>query len=224
LYCRESGYRLSTISAASAKSVKTEEIFQSLCSSLTSLGYSAPHLLFSSLLIHFFLQVSALVENMAHRKPEVATTSTLLGPFHVGGAPILPNGSDISQQKEKHPSAESMYFSGLVLDESGSPIEGAVLDVWHADEEGLYDVQQPGVNMDTGAMVGEGLASDDSNYRGKFKTEADGSFNFKSVRPKYYPIPHDGPVGALLETIKQHHFRHMNIPPHNEHDLDTNLN
>jgi hydroxyquinol 1,2-dioxygenase len=85
------------------------------------------------------LGVSSLVENIAHRKPQEATTSTVLGPFHVAGAPVLPNGTDIAGHKERHPNAEPMFMSGRCLDQAGNPIQGAVLDVWHADEEGQPD-------------------------------------------------------------------------------------
>jgi len=155
--------------------------------------------------------VSSLVENIAHRKPQQATTSTVLGPFHIAGAPVVANGSNIAHQAQNHPEAEPMYMHGKVTDCEGKPVVGAVLDVFHADEDGNYDVQQPGVNMSTGAKVGDGISTEDCNYRAKLVTDADGAYWFTSIRPKFYPIPHDGPVGALLEKMNQHHFRPAHI-------------
>jgi len=157
------------------------------------------------------LGVSSLVENIAHRKPSQATTSTVLGPFHIAGAPVVANGSNIAHQEANHPDAEPMYMHGTVTDCDGKPIAGAVLDVFHADEDGKYDVQQPGLDMSTGARVGEGIAVDDCNYRAKLVTAEDGTYWFTSIRPKFYPIPHDGPVGALLVKMNQHHMRPAHI-------------
>jgi len=157
------------------------------------------------------LGVSSLVENIAHRKPQAATTSTVLGPFHIAGAPVVPSGSNIALQAEKHPDADAMFVHGTIKGCDGTPLEGAVVDVWHADEDGNYDVQQPGVTMDTGAVVGQGLAAKDCNYRGKLVTDKEGAFSFASIRPKFYPIPHDGPVGELLVKMNQHCYRPAHI-------------
>ena len=59
--------------------------------------------------------------------------------------------------------------------------------------------------------VGDGISTEDCNYRAKLVTDADGAYWFTSIRPKFYPIPHDGPVGALLEKMNQHHFRPAHI-------------
>ena len=69
------------------------------------------------------------------------------------------------------------------------PIAGAMLDVWQANDEGFYDVQQKGIQPDF-------------NLRGVFRTGADGRYWFRAVKPKFYPIPDDGPVGKLLQRAR----------------------
>ena len=59
------------------------------------------------------------------------------------------------------------------------------VDVWQANDDGFYDVQQPGVQPER-------------NLRGLFTTDADGRFWFRTIVPRHYPIPDDGPVGELL--------------------------
>ena len=69
--------------------------------------------------------------------------------------------------------------------------------MWQANDDGFYDVQQPGVQPER-------------NLRGLFTADADGRFWFRSVVPRYYPIPDDGPVGELLAATG----RHPNRPAH----------
>lgn len=83
----------------------------------------------------------------------------------------------------------------LVLD--GQPITESKIDVWQANDEGFYDVQQKGIQPDF-------------NLRGVFRTGVDGTYNFKGVKPKFYPIPDDGPIGKMLEKLG----RHPNRPAH----------
>jgi catechol 1,2-dioxygenase len=139
------------------------------------------------------MAVSMLVDAINHDHPGV-TESTVLGPFHVDGAPLLPLGSNISLDGRGQP----CVVSGRVLDDAGRPIGGAVLDVWQTTEDGWYDVQQPGIQPE-------------GNLRGKFRAEPDGSFWFVSVKPASYPIPTDGPVGELLRAIGRHPFRPAHI-------------
>jgi catechol 1,2-dioxygenase len=139
------------------------------------------------------LGASMLVDAINNRKPSGATETTVLGPFHVSDAPRYPNGANICLDGKGEP----MLVTGRVTDTDGRPIAGALLDVWQANDEGFYDVQQKGVQPDM-------------NLRGVFTTEADGSFWFRSVKPRFYPIPDDGPVGQLLRRLG----RHPNRPAH----------
>jgi catechol 1,2-dioxygenase len=136
------------------------------------------------------LGVSMLVDAINNRKPSGASESTVLGPFHVADAPELPMGSDICRDGK----GEAMRVSGRILDTDGNPIAGAKIDVWQANDEGFYDVQQKGIQPDF-------------NLRGVFRTGADGSYSFKGVKPKFYPIPDDGPVGKLLGALGRHPWR-----------------
>ncbi|MDQ0314540.1 intradiol ring-cleavage dioxygenase [Amorphus orientalis] len=134
--------------------------------------------------------VSMLVDAINNRKPSGASESTVLGPFHVQGAPELEMGANICLDAK----GEDMVVSGRILDTEGKPVAGAKIDVWQANDEGFYDVQQKGLQPDF-------------NLRGVFRTGEDGSYWFKAVKPKFYPIPDDGPVGQLLGALGRHPFR-----------------
>jgi catechol 1,2-dioxygenase len=87
-----------------------------------------------------------------------------------------------------------MVVKGRITGTDGQPIGGAKIDVWQANDEGFYDVQQKGLQPDF-------------NLRGVFRTGADGAYHFKGVKPKFYPIPDDGPVGQMLEKLGRHPYR-----------------
>jgi hydroxyquinol 1,2-dioxygenase len=135
------------------------------------------------------LGISMLVDAVNHRHHGGATESTVLGPFHVEGAPSMPDGADIAAGEAGVPT----FVSGRVSDVEGKPIAGAVLDVWQTDAEGFYDVQRP----DLGEM----------RLRGKFRTDAGGRYRFRTVKPVPYPIPTDGPVGRMLDELGRHPYR-----------------
>jgi catechol 1,2-dioxygenase len=134
-----------------------------------------------------------LVDAINNRKPSGATETTVLGPFHVSGSPRYPNGANICLEGKGEP----LVVSGRVTDTEGYPIAGALLDVWQANDEGFYDLQQMDIQPDF-------------NLRGIFTTDADGYYWFRSIKPRFYPIPNDGPVGQLLEKLG----RHPNRPAH----------
>jgi protocatechuate 3,4-dioxygenase beta subunit len=139
------------------------------------------------------LGVSMLVDAINHRRNSAATESTVLGPFHVAGAPRLQMGDSISLDRKGEP----LYMSGKVLNEAGAPIEGALLDVWQTSYDGFYDVQdarQPAMNL-----------------RGQFVTGTDGGYFFRSVKPSSYPIPSDGTVGAMLAALGRHPMRPAHV-------------
>jgi len=154
------------------------------------------------------LGVSMLVDAINHRKPGGATESTVLGPFHVDNAPELPIGANIAEGVPGTPA----YFSGRVLSAEGKPIAGATLDLWSTDGEGWYDVQLEGRTL---------------RARGKIKTDAQGRYAFWTVKPAFYSIPTDGPVGSMLVKMGRHPYRpahtHMIISAPGYEPVTTHL-
>ncbi len=142
------------------------------------------------ILLSDVLGVSMLVDAISARRPTGASENTVLGPFHVADAPEYEMGTNICLDQK----GEDMVVRGRILDTEGNPVAGARIDVWQANDEGFYDVQQKGLQPDF-------------NLRGVFTTGADGSYWFKAVKPKFYPIPDDGPVGQLLGRLGRHPFR-----------------
>jgi hydroxyquinol 1,2-dioxygenase len=141
------------------------------------------------------LGVSMLVDAINHARAEVATETTVLGPFYLSGPPEMPLGTDISTSGKGDP----MIVEGTVRDSSGAPVAGAWIDTWQADADGVYDVQRGGGN-ETPAL----------DLRARFRTDAEGRFWFRSITPCYYPVPDDGPVGEMLKA----QGRHANRPAH----------
>ena len=137
------------------------------------------------------LGVSMQVDAINHRRPEGATETTVLGPFYVQGPPEFACGADISGGM----TGQKLYVEGSVATLDGTPIAGAIVDVWHADAEGGYDVQRPG----------------DLAGRGRLHTDAAGRFHFWTTRPAFYPVPHDGPVGQMLALQGRHPYRPAHV-------------
>lgn len=116
------------------------------------------------------------INNEAHGD---ATEATVFGPFFVEDAPEIGQGGDIAGGA----AGEPCWVEGTVRDTEGTPLPGARIEVWEADDDGFYDVQ-----YDDGRTAG----------RAHLFADADGSYRFWGVTPTPYPIPHDGPVGRML--------------------------
>ncbi len=157
---------------------------------LTKTGHMCDDWRQEFILLSDTLGVSMLVDAINSRRPTGASENTVLGPFHVDGAPELEMGGNICLDGKGEP----MVVRGRILDTDGNPLEGVTIDVWQANDEGFYDVQQKGIQPDY-------------NLRGKFTTGADGTYWFKGAKPKYYPIPDDGPVGQLMYKLERHPYR-----------------
>jgi hydroxyquinol 1,2-dioxygenase len=119
------------------------------------------------------------VNNAAHSD---ATEATVFGPFFVEGSPEVPRGGDISSGAPGEP----CWVEGRVTGTDGAPLAGARIEVWEADEDGLYDVQH-----DDGRTAA----------RAHLFTDTDGRYTFWAITPTPYPVPHDGPVGHLLQKV-----------------------
>lgn len=120
------------------------------------------------------------------------TEATVEGPFFWPGAPELPLGADLAEGVPGEPT----FYMGRVTDTDGKPLAGALLDVWSGDGDGKYDVQL----SDQPVM----------KARGRLRTDAEGRYWFWSIRPNYYPVPDDGPVGDMLRATN----RNINRPGH----------
>jgi catechol 1,2-dioxygenase len=168
----------------------TEEEWGFAIDFLTRTGQTCDDVRQEFILLSDVLGVSMLVETLNHRTGGTSTEQTVLGPFHMVESPPRELGDTINLDGKGTP----CLVSGRVTDEDGAPLSGAVVDVWQTNEDGFYDVQQPGIQPA-------------GNLRGLFTTGTDGRFWFRSVVPRYYPIPDDGPVGQLLLATGRHPYR-----------------
>ncbi|GGW48362.1 intradiol ring-cleavage dioxygenase [Streptomyces caelestis] len=172
----------------------TQQEWERAISFLTATGQACTDTRQEFILLSDVLGLSMLVETVhGHRAPG-ATESTVLGPFHMTESPVRALGDDIDLVG----GGEPCVVSGRVLSEDGTPLPGAAVDVWQADDKGFYDVQQPGVQP-TG------------NGRGLFTADPEGRFWFRTCVPAPYPIPTDGPVGDLLRATGRHPYRPAHI-------------
>lgn len=159
---------------------------------LTAAGHITDDKRQEFILLSDVLGLSTLVTAQNNAKPEGCTESTVFGPFFVEGAPRFDNGDDIANGAKGTP----CFVRGTVKSLDGQPIAGAVIDVWQSDEEGFYDVQSPGAS-----------GEHEHRARGQLRSDAEGGFNFRSILAHHYPIPHDGPVGAMLDALDRHPWR-----------------
>ncbi|MDE0114827.1 MAG: intradiol ring-cleavage dioxygenase [Albidovulum sp.] len=176
--------------AAIKETEPTQEEWMKAIQFLTATGHKCDDWRQEFILLSDVLGVSMLVDAINSRRPDGASENTVLGPFHIDGSPEYEMGSNICLDAK----GENMVVGGRVLDTDGHPLEDVKIDVWQANDEGFYDVQQKGIQPDF-------------NLRGIFRTGVDGAYWFKGVRPKHYSIPADGPVGQLLKALGRHPFR-----------------
>ena len=162
------------------------------------------------ILLSDVLGLSMLVETISNRKFGVATESTVLGPFHMVTSPPRALGDTI----DLIGTGPQCVLEGRVLSADGTPLPGAVLDVWQANDQGFYDVQQPDVQPP-------------GNGRGLFTAGQDGAYWFRTIVPTHYPIPTDGPVGEMLVATGRHAFRpahiHFIVTAPGHRDLTTHI-
>jgi hydroxyquinol 1,2-dioxygenase len=146
-------------------------------------------------LLSDILGLSMLLDKINQHAGGSVTDSALLGPFYVEGRPVAANGADISGGIAGTP----MFVTGRVVDENGAPVAGARIDTWHSDGEGFYDVQQSEKLHDELAM------------RALLTTDADGRFWHRSITPRYYPVPTDGPSGEIIRAAGRSPMRPQHV-------------
>lgn len=163
---------------------------------LTAVGHITDDKHQEFILLSDTLGLSALVDLLANRdKSEAATESSLLGPFFREGAPELAAGASIARGLEGEP----LLLRGRVTSTDGKALAGAAIDVWQASPDGRYDLQF------------DNFKGAEMNLRARFRTDAEGHYEFRSVKPTSYPVPSDGPVGRMLNALGRHPYRPAHI-------------
>ena len=151
---------------------------------LTATGQQCDDTRQEFILLSDTLGVSTLVEFVTHGGTEGSTENTVLGPFYVPGSPSRARGESMLVDDDE---GDRVVIRGTITDPDGKPVAGATLDCWQNATAGFYAVQQPGIQSP-------------ENLRGIYTTDADGTYEIRTIRPVPYPIPFDGPVGGMLRA------------------------
>jgi len=163
---------------------------------LTRTGQKCSPIRQEFILLSDVMGVSMLVDAVNHRDRAGATETTVLGPFYVGEHKEMAHGADISPQNHN---GEKMFVQARVTDLKGKPLAGVPVDVWHADDDGLYDSQKPS------------YATEGPTSRARFITDREGRLFFRTILPCSYPIPTDGPVGEMIMQTRRHPMRPAHV-------------
>jgi hydroxyquinol 1,2-dioxygenase len=172
----------------------TEDEWLKAIQYLTATGHQCDDKRQEFILLSDTLGLSMLVVAMNQSKPAGATEATVFGPFHTVDAPILDQGADLAAGAPGTP----LFVEARIVDLEGRPVANAEVDVWQADEDGLYDVQRPELGAERRA-------------RGVLRSDAQGLVRFRTIVPVAYPIPTDGPVGAMLAATARHPWRPAHV-------------
>ena len=168
----------------------TEEEWMKGIEFLTAVGQKCDDKRQEMILLSDTLGLSMLVVALNHQKPPGCTEATVFGPFHTDQAATFKNGDDMAMGAAGEPA----FIRGKVKGLDGKPIPNALLDVWQADGDGIYDIQY---NDKDGALFA----------RGRLNADSEGKYWFKSILPEFYSIPTDGPVGEWIDRAGKHPFR-----------------
>ena len=126
---------------------------------------------------------------------DTPTTTDILGPFYRPGSPIRTN------LRLPNSMGTPIILKGNIFREDGkTPIPDALVEIWHCDENQVYD-----------------NTSDNYNYRGGQITKDDGKYEFKSI----LPIPYK--ASPTDESSWRPAHIHMRVSVLNQQDLITQI-
>jgi hydroxyquinol 1,2-dioxygenase len=171
----------------------SEEEWMAAIEWLTAAGHISDDKRQEFILASDVLGLSMLVVQLNNQFSGRATPATVLGPFHVDGSPAVPFGFDMGAGLGGTP----LFITGKVIDTEGRPLPGVILDVWQADATGFYETQVVGV--------------DEARLRAKYQTREDGTYCVRTIAPRGYAIPMDGPVGSLIKETDISYFRPAHV-------------
>ncbi|KRE72802.1 catechol 1,2-dioxygenase [Arthrobacter sp. Soil762] len=123
------------------------------------------------------------------------TKGTIEGPYYVPSSPVLESPATLEMRDNEE--GVPLQFSGRFIDTDGNPIEGAQLEIWHADAAGFYSQYAPGLP--------EWL------FRANVQADSNGQFVLHTMRPAPYQIPTDGACGQLISAAGWHAWRPAHI-------------
>jgi protocatechuate 3,4-dioxygenase beta subunit len=170
----------------------TENEWQAVLAFLTEVGRHDEFILLSDV-----TKTSVLVDAISHEGETGVTPSDVEGPLYREDPPWREKPVKIYEEYDGVENGDVLFVHGKVASADGVPLSGAVLDIWQTGPDGGYDIwdeRQP-----------------DYNFRGRFGIDEDGGYEFRTMVPKPYTVPTDGPVGRLLEATGQHPWRPAHI-------------
>jgi catechol 1,2-dioxygenase len=130
------------------------------------------------------------VEQVANAERK-GSVGTIEGPYYVPGSPEFAGEATLPMRDDEK--GTPLVFQGTVTDLDGAPVEGARVELWHADDDGFYSQFAPDIP--------------EWNLRGTIITGADGRYTFRTMKPAPYQIPTDGSCGALIAAAGWHAWR-----------------
>jgi hydroxyquinol 1,2-dioxygenase len=161
---------------------------------LTAVGHRSDEVRQEFILLSDTLGLSMLLELLQTPPSPGATKPTVLGPFYVDDSPVCENGGSIVAVPGT--GGDALRVNGRVRASTGEPVADATVEVWQVQPNGHYDVEEHPTQR---------------NLRARLRTRDDGTFCFTTVRPVDYPVPDDGPVGAMLAAAGRHPWRPAHI-------------
>jgi hydroxyquinol 1,2-dioxygenase len=186
----------------------TEDEWNIAIEFLTAVGHITDDRRQEFILLSDVLGLSMQTINVNNEAYKNATEATVFGPFFVDDAPRIEIGGDIAGDAPGEP----CWVEGTVTDTDGNPVPNARIEVWEADDDGFYDVQYT-----DGRVAGRAHLFSDDN----------GNYSFWGLTPTPYPIPHDGPVGKMLEATGRSPMRashlHFMVTADNMRTLVTHI-
>jgi catechol 1,2-dioxygenase len=170
----------------------TEAEWMAVLGFLTEVGKQDEFVLLSDV-----TKTSVLVDAITHEGETDVTPSDVEGPLYREDPPWREKPVKIYEEYEGSSKGDVLFVRGRVTSTDGSPLAGAILDIWQTGPDGGYDIwdeRQP-----------------DYNFRGRFGVDEDGAYEFQTMVPRPYTVPTEGPVGRYLEATGQHPWRPAHI-------------